>query len=158
MKMLSPSNREARQWANQFTINNTFNEQNRFQGQTVSTGTFSSVQYITDDTDNVMQVTVRGPEGFSRYLFNELGYETRQEFEPVKRPGWTYERVRNPNSNATTEVVVRCHSATIELPIEFDVPLGEDGESRIAYLSAACDDAESKVSPDMKRSSARRHP
>ena len=139
-----------------FTIINTFNEQNRFRGQTVSTGRFSSVQYLTDDKDNVIQVNVRGPEGFSRYFFNRLGYETRQEFKPVKGPGWTYERVRNPNSNATTEVVVRCHSATIKLPIEFDVPLGENGESRIAYLSAACKDAEGKTSPDAKRSSAKR--
>lgn len=74
----------------------------------------------------------------------------RQEFKPVKGPGWTYERVRNPHSNATTEVVVHCHSATIELPIEFNAPLGEDGESRIAYLSAACKDAEGKPSPDAK--------
>src|SRR5258708_23440205 len=29
-----------------FTIDNTFDEQNRFKGQTVSTGTFSSVEYI----------------------------------------------------------------------------------------------------------------
>jgi YD repeat-containing protein len=139
-----------------FTINNTFNEQNRFKGQTVSTGTFSSAEYTTDNKDNVIQVNVRGPEGLSRYFFNELGYETRQEFKPVKGFGWTYERMRNPNSNATIEVVVRCHSATIELPLEFDVPLGEEGELRIAYLSAACKGAESKASPGVKRSLARK--
>jgi hypothetical protein len=93
-----------------FTINNTFDEQNRFKGQTVSTGTFSSAQYVTDDQGNVTRVSAGGPEGLSRYFFNELGYEMRQEFKPVKGPGWTYERVRNPHSNATTEVVVRCHS------------------------------------------------
>jgi hypothetical protein len=115
------------------------------------------VQYVTDSKDNVIQVDVRGPEGLRRYFFNELGYETGQESKPVKGPGWTYERIRNPSSNATTEVVVHCHIATIELPIEFDVPLGEDGELRIAYLSAACKDAESKVSPDVKRALARKH-
>jgi hypothetical protein len=93
----------------------------------------------------------------STYFFNELGYQMRQEFKPVKGPGWTYERARNPHSNATTEVVVHCHSATIELPIEFNAPLGEDGESRIAYLSAACKDAEGKPSPDAKRSFTKKH-
>jgi hypothetical protein len=107
-------------------------------------GTFSSAQYVTDDKGNVTQVNVGGPEGFSRYFFNEFGYETRQEFQPMKGAGWTYERVRNPNSNATTEVVVRFHNATVELPSEFDVPLGEDGETRIAYISVACKKAESK--------------
>ena len=115
------------------------------------------MQYVTDSKDNVIQTDVRGPEGFSRYFFNELGYETGQDFKPVKGSGWTYERKRNPNSNATAEVVVHCHNATIELPIEFDVPLGEDGELRIAYLSATCRAAESTVSPDAKRSSARKH-
>jgi YD repeat-containing protein len=139
-----------------FTINNTFDEQNRFKGQTVSTGTFSSAKYVTDDKGNVTQVNVGGPEGFSRYFFNEFGYETRQEFQPVKGAGWTYERVRNPNSNATTEVVVRCRNATVELPIEFDIPLGQDGETRIDYISAACKKAESKASPNARGSSAKK--
>jgi hypothetical protein len=51
--------------------------------------------------DNVIQADVRGPEGFSRYFFNELGYETGLDFKPVKGSGWTYERKRNPNSNAS---------------------------------------------------------
>lgn len=139
-----------------FTIDNTFDEHNRLKAQTVSTGAFSSVQYITDDKDKVIQANVRGQEGFSRYFFNELGYETRQEFTPVKGQGWTYELVRNPKSNATSEIVVRCHNSTIELPVELDAPLGENGESRIAYLSAACKGADSKVSPEPKHSVARR--
>ena len=128
-----------------FTINNEFNEQNRFKAQTVSTGTFASAQYITDGKGNVVQVNVHGPEGLSRYFFNDLGYETRQEFKPVKGFGWTYERMRNPVSNATTRVIVHCQRATIELPIQLDIPLGEDGEARIDYLSAACGQAESKI-------------
>lgn len=138
-----------------FTIDNTFDELNRFKAQTLSTGAVYSVQYI-GDKDKVIQANVRSPEGFSRYFFTAFGYETRQEFTPVKGQRWTYELVRDPKSNATSEIVVRCHNTTIELPVELDIPLGENGESRIAYLSAACKGAESKVSPRPNSSAAKR--
>jgi YD repeat-containing protein len=137
-----------------FTIKNSFNEQNRFKAQTVNTGTFASAEYNADKNNNIIQVDVRGPEGLSHYFFNELGYEIRQQFQPVKGAGWTYERVRNPASNATRAVILQCRVAKIELPLEFDVPLGEEGESRIAYLSAACKRAENEnKAPDRKKNS-----
>jgi hypothetical protein len=115
------------------------------------------VQYFTDDKDNIVQADVRDLEGLSRYFFNELGYDTREEFKPVKGPGWTFERVRDLNSNVITEVALRCQNVTIQLPAEFDVALGEDGDSRIEYLSAACKKAESEAQANKKRTSPRGH-
>jgi YD repeat-containing protein len=146
-----------REGSYRFTINNTFDGQNRLRGQTVSTGAVFSVQYFTDDKDNIVQADVRDLEGLSRYFFDELGYDTREEFKRVKGPGWTFERVRDLNSNVITEVVLRCQSVTIKLPAEFDVALGEDGDSRIEYLSAACKKAESEAQANKKRTSPRGH-
>ncbi len=70
-----------------FTINNTFDEQNRFKGQTVSTGTFLSAQYVTDDKSNVTQVNVGGPEGLSRYFFNEFRLRDAPRISAGQRPG-----------------------------------------------------------------------
>jgi YD repeat-containing protein len=134
-----------------FTVNNSFNEQNRFKSQTVSDGYYCSAQYVTDANNNIVQAEVRDPEGLSRYFFNEVGYEIREEFHPVKGEGWTYERVRDPKSNEAVELFVQCRTAKIELPIEFDEPLGSDDNRRSRFLSARCKRAEAKA-PDHQKS------
>jgi hypothetical protein len=128
--------------ADDFTISNRYDEQNRFEGQTLSTGEAYSAKYITDSDNRIRQTDVRGPDDFSRYFFNEDGYETRQEFRSVKGLRWTFDRVRSPNSNATVEVLLTCRTAKIHLPLEFDIPLGEGGEARDEYLSQTCMRAE----------------
>jgi len=128
-----------------WSINNTFDEQNRFKAQALSSGEVIAVRYFTDSKNNVVQTDVRGSEGLSQYFFNELGYETRQEFQPTKGPGWIYQQVRDPKSNAATEAFLQCGSVKVALPLEVEIPLGENGEAQIAYLSAACKRAENSI-------------
>jgi hypothetical protein len=125
-----------------FTISNRYDQQNRFEGQTLSTGEVYSAKHITDGNNRIRETDVRGPEDVSRYFFNEDGYETRQEFRSVKGLRWTFDRVRSPNSNATVEVLLRSPTAKIHLPLELDIPLGEGGEARDRYLSQTCKKAE----------------
>jgi YD repeat-containing protein len=139
--------RTARAEAYNFTISNSYDEQNRFKRQKISTGEAYSAKYITDNNNHTRESDVRGPVGLSRYFFNEAGYETREEFRPTEGSGWTLERVREPKSNAVVEVILRCPTAKIRLPINLDSPLAAGGESGIRYLSEACERAEKKLQP-----------
>jgi YD repeat-containing protein len=145
--------RTKRTEAYNFTISNTYDEQNRFKRQKISTGEAYSAKYITDSNGHVRENDVHGPAGLSRYFFNEAGYETREEFRPSVGPGWTLERVYDANSNAAVEAILRCQTAKIRLPLELDTRLGEAGESRITYLAEICERAEKKLRSEGKPTS-----
>ena len=142
--------RTGRTEAYNFTITNSYDEQNRFKRQRISTGEAYSAKYIIDGNNHVREGDVRGPAGLSRYFFNEAGYETREEFRPTEGSGWTLERVRDSNSNATVQVILRCPSGKIRLPLNLDSPLAASGESRISYLAETCERAEKKLLPSEK--------
>jgi len=144
-----------RQGPYRFTIINAFDQQNRFAGQTMDSGGFTSAEYITNEGGKVIQVNVGSAEGLSRYFFSESGYEARQEFTPIKGWGWTYELVRDQASNAPTTLTVHCHTQTITLPIQPGVSLGDNGADRLDSISAACKRAESTASPNAKSSKPR---
>jgi YD repeat-containing protein len=130
-----------------FTVTNSFDEQNRFKSQRISTGEEYTAEYITDSDNNVLEGDVSGPSGLSRYFFNEAGYEFHEEFLPTEGSGWKLDRVRDPNSNATVEIILRCPTASIRLPLDFDFPLASANESGISYLTEACERTEEKVQP-----------
>jgi YD repeat-containing protein len=140
-----------------FTVTNSYDDQNRFESQRVSTGEAYSAKYITDSNNHVREADVDGPGGLSRYFFNESGYEYREQFlpfVPAEVPGWTLERVRDPNSNATVDLILRCSSESIRLPLNLDFQLAAASESGISYLTQACEQAEEKLQPPEKPDSS----
>jgi YD repeat-containing protein len=126
----------------QFTIINAFDKQNRFAAQTMSSGGFTTAEYITNQDGRVMQVNVGSAEGLSRYFFSESGYEARQEFTPIKGWGWNYELVRDQDSHAPATLTIHCHTLTITVPMQPRVSLGDNGTGMDEAISAACKKAE----------------
>lgn len=139
--------RTGRTEAYNFTVTNSYDDQNRFKRQRISTGETYSAKYFTDSNNHIRENDVRGPAGLSRYFFNEAGYETREQFRPTKGSGWTLERVRDPSSNVTVDVILRCPAAKIHLPLNLDSPLASGDESRITYLTETCERAGKRLQP-----------
>jgi YD repeat-containing protein len=146
MARVDESGRDAR-GPYRFTIINAFDKQNRFAAQTMDSGGFTSAEYITNQSGEIIQVNVGSAEGLSHYFFSQSGYEARQEFIPIKGWGWKYELTRDQASNAPTTLTVHCHTQTITLPIQPGVALGDNGADWLNLISVACKKAESKASP-----------
>jgi YD repeat-containing protein len=130
-----------------FEIHNFYDRHNRFSRQWASGGVAYSAKYTTDSDGHIRENDVQGPTGLSRYFFNAAGYETRQEYSPLEGAGWTLERVHDPNSNATVQVILKCQTQKTHLPLELDTPLGEAGEARISFLDEICQRLEKKLEP-----------
>ena len=127
-----------------FSVINSYDEQNRLKRQKISTGEVYWAKYITDKRNHTRETVVGNPSGLTRYFFNEAGYVIREEFRSPKGVAWTLEQARDPNSNSTLRATLHCTTAKSDLPLGPNSPLELNGESEIAYFTKACELIEKK--------------
>lgn len=127
-----------------FTIINSYDDQNRLKRQKISTGEVYWAKYITDKKNHTRETVVGNPNGLSRYFFNEAGYVIREEFRSPGGAAWTLEQARDHNSNSTLRATLHCNTAKSDLPLGPNSPLELNGESEVAYFTKACELIEKK--------------
>jgi YD repeat-containing protein len=132
----------------QVTVRNWFDEKNRFAGQKVNNGQFASVKYRTASNGEIRGVDMHDDQGFTRFFFNDAGYETRKDFSRGKTTHWSLRRVRDPQTNAVVDFRLRCGASEVKLPVSSMAP------SKTATPTYPC----SLTSAPKSRASANRRP
>jgi len=133
----------------QVTVRNWFDEKNRFAGQRVSNGQFAWVKYRTASNGEIRGVDMHDDQGFTRFFFNDAGYEVREDFSWGKAIHWSLSRVRDPQTNAVLDLRLLCGTTETKLPVKLDGTL-QRSEFYIPYFSAYCGQINSKHKSEAK--------
>lgn len=124
------------------TVTNWYDEKNRFAGQKVTNGMFADVKYTTAANGEIREVALQSDQGFSRHFLNDAGYEIREDFSRGKTH-WSLRRVRDEQTNALTDLRLRCAASEIKLPLKLDGTL-QNSDIYIPLFSQVCAEADSK--------------
>jgi YD repeat-containing protein len=131
-------------------VKNWFDAKSRFAGQKVSNGMFASVTYATAADGGMREVRLHSDQGFTHFFLNEAGYELREDFTPRgKGTKWSLRRIRDPQTNAVTDLRLRCAGSETKLPIKLDGTL-QKSEFYIPYFTRYCSEVASKGNPQPK--------
>jgi YD repeat-containing protein len=122
------------------TVNNKYDDHDRFQWQKISDGRVFSVKYVvTSANGDIRQADVYSPDGLSKYFFNEAGYEYRHQFRPGTRFGWVLELSRDPHDNSVSGMTLTCNNNKASMTLRsYDDDLIESADERRSRLSKLC--------------------
>jgi YD repeat-containing protein len=121
-----------------FEIKNHYDKNDRFSGQWVSNGDWSSANYQTNMQGGVLQTDVSNQSGSTRYFFDKVGFKYREEFRINKRLRWTLEVRREPNTHEVLEATLSCGTGKIDIPVSMAMHLAQLGDAHEAYLTRMC--------------------
>jgi YD repeat-containing protein len=126
------------------TVKNWYDEKNRFAGQKVSNGMFADVKYTTAPNGEIREVAMHSDQGFSRFFMNDAGYEVREDFSRGKSTHWSLLRSRDAQTNALTDLRLRCGASEIKVPVKLDGTL-QNSDVYIPLFSRVCAESGSKA-------------
>jgi len=107
------------------------------------------VKYRTASNGEIRGVDMHDDQGFTRFFFNDAGYEVREDFSWGKAIHWSLSRVRDPQTNAVLDLRLLCGTTETKLPVKLDGTL-QRSEFYIPYFSAYCGQINSKHKSEAK--------
>jgi hypothetical protein len=131
------------------TIKNWYDEKNRFAGQKVSNGMFADVKYTTASNGEIREVSMHSDQGFTHFFMNDAGYEIREDFSRGKNDHWSLRRIRDAETNAVTDLRLRCGASEIKVPVKLDGTL-QNSDVYIPLFSHVCAEVASKRKAEPK--------